>query len=126
MLQVFYLDVTYVALAIYVCCKCLICLQMYVASALSGCYICCSARTHKAYVVNISSVLDVCYNKYFILQVFHEQARHEDAGEDGPLGCNGPDMRTGSEASAIAGGEHKAVSMGMAAGAEHEAASMGG
>ena len=47
MLQVFYLDVAYVALAIHVCCKCMFQMfqlfQTYVASVLSGCCICCSA-----------------------------------------------------------------------------------
>jgi hypothetical protein len=50
MLQVFYLDVAYVALAIHVCCKCMFQMfhlfQTYVASALYGCCICYSAHTH--------------------------------------------------------------------------------
>jgi hypothetical protein len=93
-LQVFYLDVAYVAMLIHIYCK--------------------------RIIVKISSVLNVCCNKCFMLQVFHEQARQEGAGEGGPLGHSGSRMCAGSEASA----EHKALSMGMAADAEHEAASM--
>jgi hypothetical protein len=64
MLQVFYLDVIYVALVIHVCCKCMF--QTYVANVLSGCC---------TYVINVSSVSDVYCNKCFMLQVFHEQAQ---------------------------------------------------
>ena len=101
-------------------------LQTYIASVLSGCCICCSAHTHmlQTYVVNGSSISDVCCSKCFMLQVFHEQARQGGAGEGGPLGRSGPRVRAGSEAGAVAGAEHRAVSMGMAAGAEHEAKSM--
>jgi hypothetical protein len=45
MLQVFYLNVTYVAVATHICCK--------------------------AYVLNVLSVLDVCCSKFSMLQVFH-------------------------------------------------------
>jgi hypothetical protein len=55
MLQVVYPDVVYVALAIYVyvCCKCMF--QMYVASVLSRCCICCGGHKHmlQEYVLNI-------------------------------------------------------------------------
>jgi hypothetical protein len=96
MLQVFYLDVVYIARAIHVCCKCMFQMfqlfQTYVANILFGFCICCSSHTHmlQAYVVNISSILDVCCNKCFILQVLHDQAREVDGGEGGPLGCSGP------------------------------------
>jgi hypothetical protein len=49
MLQVFYLDVAYVALAIHVCCK-----RMF---------------------VKISFVSDVHCSKYFMLQVLYDQTR---------------------------------------------------
>jgi hypothetical protein len=41
--------------------------QTYVPSVLSEYCICCSAHTHmmQAYALNVSSVLDVCCNKYF-------------------------------------------------------------
>ena len=52
-----------------------------------------------------------------MLQVFHERARQGGAGEGGPLGHNGPQVRVGSEA----GAEHEAASMGVATGAKHEA-----
>jgi hypothetical protein len=78
------------------------------------------------YVVNVSSISDICCSKCFILQVFHEQARQRGAGEGGPLRRSGPRMRVGSEAGAAAGVEHKDVSMGVAPGTEHEAAFMGG
>jgi hypothetical protein len=77
------------------------------------------------YVVNVSSVLNVCCSKYFMLQVFHDQARQGGTGEGGPLGRSGPRVHAGSEAGVAAGVEHKAVSMGLAAGAEHKAASIG-
>jgi hypothetical protein len=132
MLQVFYLDVVYVALTINVCCKCMFQMfhlfQTYVASVLSGCCICCSAHTHMlhAYVVNVSSMSNVCCSKCFYVASVHEQARQGGAGEGGPLRRSGPPVRAESEASAAAGAEHKAVSVGVAVGAEHEAASMSG
>jgi hypothetical protein len=116
MLQVFYLDVAYVALAIHVYCKYMFQMfqlfQTYVTNLLCGCCICYSAHTHmlQAYVVNVSSISDVCCCKYFMLQVFHQQARLEGIGRGGPLGC------TGSQADATVGAEHKVVSTGMAAG----------
>jgi hypothetical protein len=64
MLQVFYLDVAFAAVAIHICCK------------------------HMFQIV--SSVLDVCYNKFFILQVFHEQAREAGTGRGGPAPIGGP------------------------------------
>ena len=120
MLQLFYLDVAYVALAIHVCCKCMFQIfqlfQTYVASVLSGYRICCSVYTHI-----FLYVLDVCCSKCFMLQLFHEHAWQGDTGEGSPLGRNGPRVRAGSET----GVEHKAVSMGVAIGTEHEAAYMG-
>jgi hypothetical protein len=129
MLQVFYLDVAYIALVVYECCKCIFQMfqlfQTYVASVLSSC---CSVHTHmlQSYVVNVSSVLDVCCNKCFMLQIFHEQTWQGGVGEDGPLRRSGPRMRVRSEAGAAAGIVQKVVSMGVAAGTEHEVASMGG
>jgi hypothetical protein len=70
MLQVFYLDVAYVAQ-----------LYTYVASVSSNVLVvsnvCCKCfiwmlHILQTYVINVSSVLDVCYNKCFMLQVFHE------------------------------------------------------
>ena len=50
MLQVFYLYVSYVAMTIHVCCKCMfqmfLLIQTYVVSVLCGCCICCSSYTH--------------------------------------------------------------------------------
>jgi hypothetical protein len=42
-----------------------------------------SGHTHmlQEYFVNVSSVLDVCCSKCFMLQAFHEQAREVDAAE---------------------------------------------
>jgi hypothetical protein len=96
----------------------------YVASVLSRC---CNAHAHmlQVYVVNVSSVLDVCCSKCFILQVFHKQARQGGAGEGGPLGHSGPRTRARKRTGRVAvGAEHKAVSMDLATSAEHEAASM--
>ena len=49
MLQVFYLDVTYVAMAIHICCKCMFRMfqlfQTYVVGVLSRCCICCTGYT---------------------------------------------------------------------------------
>ena len=59
MLQVFYLDVAYVAVAIHICCK-----RMF---------------------VNVSFVSDVCCTKCFMLQVLHDQAREVAADGGGPL-----------------------------------------
>jgi hypothetical protein len=81
MLQMFYLDVAYVVVTIYTRM-----FQMYVASVLSGCYICCSGHTHilQEYVLNISSISYTCCSKCFMLQVFHEQTRKVGAGRGGP------------------------------------------
>jgi hypothetical protein len=61
MLQVFYLYVAYVALTIYVYCKCMfqmfLLFQTYVLSVLSGCC--------KRMVVNVSSISNIFYNKCF-------------------------------------------------------------
>jgi hypothetical protein len=96
MLQVFYLNVAYVAVPIHICCtrmccKCFIYVERMLQQMLYG-----------------ASV--------------HEQARQGDAGEGGPLRRSGPPVRAGSEAGAAAGAEHKAVSVG----AEHEVASISG
>jgi hypothetical protein len=63
MLQVFYLDVIYVALDIHVCCKYMFQLfQTYVTSVLSRCCICCTSykRMLQVYVSNVSPVSIVC------------------------------------------------------------------
>jgi hypothetical protein len=66
MLQVFYFSVTFVSVAIYICCKASIqnvsLFQTYVTSVLSGCCICCSCYTHmlQAYIANVSVVSDIC------------------------------------------------------------------
>jgi hypothetical protein len=78
----------------------------------------------QAYVVNVSSILDVCYNKCFTLQVFHQQARLGGSGRGGPLRRNGSRVRVGSQVGTTVGAEHKVVSMDMAVGMEHKAASM--
>jgi hypothetical protein len=48
-LHVYHLDVTYVALTIHICCKCMFKMfhlfQMYAASVLSVCFICCNVYT---------------------------------------------------------------------------------
>ena len=82
MLQVFYLDIAYVALAIHVCCKCFIwmlhmlqCPYTYVASVCCKCFI------------NFGRMLQ---QMLFTLQVFHLQARLVSAGRGGPLGRSGP------------------------------------
>jgi hypothetical protein len=51
MLQVFYLDVAFVIVTIHICCKNM--------------------------VQIVLSISDLCCNKFFILQVFHEQAQTE-------------------------------------------------
>jgi hypothetical protein len=68
MLQVFYLDVV---VTIHTCCK-----RMF---------------------VNVSSVLDVCCSKCFIL---HDHARGTNRG--GPLGRSGPRVREGSKVGVVA------------------------
>jgi hypothetical protein len=66
MLQVFYVDVAYVLVAIHICCKWLFKMfhlfQTYVAGVLFECCICCSGYTHmlQAYVINVSPVSHVC------------------------------------------------------------------
>jgi hypothetical protein len=61
-----------------------------------------------------------------MLQVFHEQAWQGGTDRGGPLGHRSPRVLVGSEAGAVVGAEHKAVSIDVVAGMEHEAASMGG
>jgi hypothetical protein len=62
MLQVFYLDVAYIAVAIHVCYKCMYQMfhlfQTYVASVLSGCCIC-FRHTLRASIQIVSSVSEV-------------------------------------------------------------------
>jgi hypothetical protein len=66
MLQVFYLDVAYVLVAIYICYKRLFKMfylfHTYVASVLSRYCIRYNCYTHmlQAYIANVSHVLDVC------------------------------------------------------------------
>jgi hypothetical protein len=72
MLEVFYLDVIYVAVTIHICCK-----RMF---------------------VNVSSASNVCCRKCFMLQVLHDQTREVDANGDGPLRRSDPHVRAGSEA----------------------------
>jgi hypothetical protein len=63
MLQVFYLNITYVAVAIRLCCKCMFQMfhlfQTYVTSVSSRWYICC----------NVAYVLDICCMCLF--KMFH-------------------------------------------------------
>ena len=72
MLQVFYLDVAYVALAIHVCCTSVFSNVSVVSSGCcmfsSGCCICYSGYTHmlQEYVLNILSVF-----RRMLQQVFH-------------------------------------------------------
>jgi hypothetical protein len=96
---------------------------MYVASVLSGCCICYSAHTHmlQTYVVNISFVSNVCCSKYFMFEVFHEQAWQGGAGEGGPFGCSDPRKRAGSEAGRDS--RHGAQSSIHGRGSRHEARS---
>ena len=109
MLQVFYLDIAYVALAIHVCCKCFIwmlhmlqCPYTYVASVCCKCFI------------NFGRMLQ---QMLFTLQVFHLQARLVSAGRGGPLGRSGPRMhKAGRGAQSWA----RSTKLGM----EHEAACM--
>ena len=69
MLQVFYLDVAYVAVAIHICCKRLFkkfhLFQTYVASVYLGYYICCSGYTHmlQVYVPNVLPFSYVCCSR---------------------------------------------------------------
>jgi hypothetical protein len=56
----------------------------------------------QAYVVNVSSVSDVCCSKCFMLQVVHEQARERGVGGGSPLRRSGPRVRAGCEAGATA------------------------
>jgi hypothetical protein len=63
MLQVFYLDVTYVLVAIYICCKRLFKIfhlfHSYVASVLST-HVAVAIHMLQEYVANVSLVSDVC------------------------------------------------------------------
>jgi hypothetical protein len=71
MLQVFYLDVAYVAMTIYVCCKRMFQMfqlfQTYVANVLSGCCICCNGYTCtlEVYASNVSAVQTYVANVLF-------------------------------------------------------------
>jgi hypothetical protein len=69
MLQVFYLNVAYIAMAIDVCCKCMFQMfqlfETYVASVLSICCICCTGYTHMLQVYMFQLFSKVCY-KCFI------------------------------------------------------------
>jgi hypothetical protein len=60
MLQVLYLDVAYVIVAIHIGCKCMFKIfqlfQKYVTSVSSGCCICCSSYAHFSYFSNNSIV----------------------------------------------------------------------
>jgi hypothetical protein len=83
MLEVFYLDVAYVAAAIHICCKCMF--------------------------VNVLFISDVCCSKYFMLQVLHDQAWEVGADVGGLLvhagsevcatapTCNSSSARTGQQ-----------------------------
>jgi hypothetical protein len=72
MLQVFYLDIAYVALTIHVCCKYMFQMfqlfQTYVASVLSRYFIYCTDYTCMllVYVSNVSTVLNVCYKCFYL------------------------------------------------------------
>ena len=76
--------------------------QTYVASVLSRCCICCSGQTYmlQEYVVNVSSVSDVCCSKCFMLQVFHEHEWEVGVAEVVPSNAAVP-ARTGSEAGVV-------------------------
>jgi hypothetical protein len=50
----------------------------------------------QAYVPNVSSISDVCCSKFFMLQMFHEQAQKADEGGGGPHLCAGSEVGTGS------------------------------
>jgi hypothetical protein len=60
MLQVLYMDIAYVAVAIYVCCKCMLQMfhlfQTYIESVSSRCCICCNVE----YVANVYSKCFIC------------------------------------------------------------------
>jgi hypothetical protein len=56
----------------------------------------------QTYAINVSPISDIYCSKYFMLQVFHEHAWQEGAGEGGPLGGSGPRIRMESEADAQA------------------------
>jgi hypothetical protein len=106
-----------------VCCKsgCCICctdyirmLQMYFSNISAVLTICC--KYFYLIVAYIPSVCckcfmysDVCCSKYFMWQVFHQQARLGCAGRGGPLRCSGPCMCSGSQVGVTAGTEHKTV-----------------
>jgi hypothetical protein len=73
---VIYLDVAYVSVAIYVCCKCMFQMfqlfQTYVVSVLSRCCICCTDYTRilQLHISYVSAVSDICC-KCFIWMAIH-------------------------------------------------------
>jgi hypothetical protein len=84
----------------------------------------------QTHVVNVSSVSDICYNKCFILQLLHEQARQRVQAKVVPLGLRAHRKRSGHGSRHGAqscihgrGNRHEARSCihGYLAGAEHEA-----
>jgi hypothetical protein len=97
MLQVFYLDVAYVAVPIHICCK-----------VYCKCFIYFGRMLHQMlYVARVSSAGAARGSR----QRWSPRA-------------HGPHVRVGSQASATAGAEHKAGSMGVAADVKYKAASM--
>jgi hypothetical protein len=76
MLQVFYLDIAYVTVAIHICCKCMF--------------------------ANVLFVSDVCCSKCFMLQVLHDHVREVGANGGGLLRRSGPHVRVRSEAGTAA------------------------
>jgi hypothetical protein len=91
MLQMFHLDVAYVALALHTCCKCMFQMfqvfQTYVAKyfyldvayVAVAIHICC-----KRMFVNVSFVSDVCCSECFTLQVLHDRALEVGVDGSGP------------------------------------------
>jgi hypothetical protein len=70
MLQVFYLDIAYVVVAIHVCCKFMFQMfhlfETYVASVSSGCYIC-FKHILQASIPNVSYVSDICCMRVYLV-----------------------------------------------------------
>jgi hypothetical protein len=86
--EVFYLDNAYVVVVIHICCK-----RMF---------------------INVSSVPDICYNKFFMLQVMHDQAWEVSADGGGPLRHSGPGRRGGPHMHAQAHGYLRTAAAGRA------------
>jgi hypothetical protein len=100
--------------------------QTYVASVLSGCCIYCSAHTHmlQAYVVNVSSISDVCYNKCFYVANVSSAVVAKGRRQRWPPRARWSPRADGKPSGRNSKRRAQAISIGVVAGVEHEAACM--